>query len=297
MHAFEARRKQQGLDYSVGDDRSSFGRVFRDIGRESSSWPEEVVDLIDRKNWNVKRLRMPNGKTRRPKAYLSVDVTSKGNLALDWFPHRRGAYPFDYGDWMRWDNEWPIGGSSYPFNRIVFIHDFDSCFGKYSSDAFSEAEEYLAQAIRDLLDNIFRFLRRFVEVEVLNDLFLEYSEAESFLDREFLSVTIRDAAEYQREREEQKRQEWLAETFDERLGIKAEDLLRAFDAAGRKYAPTARRLSPSLRRGATLSSEKIKRLLKRLRSEFPELYNSVLGDANRAEQPGDIVELNRYRRK
>ena len=155
----------------------------------------------------------------------------------------------------------------------------------------------MAGAIRDLLDNIFRFLRRFIAVEVLNDLFLEYSEAESFLDREFLGVTIRDAAEYQRELEERKRQEWLAETFDERLGIEAEDLLRAFDAAGRKYAPTARRLSPSLRRGATLSGEKVKRLLERLRSEFPELYNLVLGDANRAEQPGNIVELDRYRKE
>lgn len=169
MLASEAMRRQRGNNYSVGEDRTLFGTVLRDVARASSSWPEEVVSLLDRKNWNIERLRMPNGEFRRPKAYLSVEVTVKGNLALDWFP-RRTALTFDNGDWIRWSNEWPIGGHSYPMNRILFIHDFDSCFGKWASEPFGEAEEYLAEAIRGLLQDIFRFLRHFIEVEILKRL-------------------------------------------------------------------------------------------------------------------------------
>ena len=69
--AYEAMREQRGATYSIDNDQRSFATIWRDVAHAFQSWPDQVVPLVDTGNWNV-------NPPRRPKAYLSVHITDKG---------------------------------------------------------------------------------------------------------------------------------------------------------------------------------------------------------------------------
>lgn len=141
------------------------------------------MNLLKHENWRISRLRQKDGTLRKPKIYLHVELTSKGNLALNWYPEI-SFFQLGETDWIYWNDQWPIGGTGLPSNRLLMIHDF---IYRSSKNVYDKAETYLLEALLELLKQIYRFLENFLEVVLLDDLYLEYEENKDFLKRKLMS--------------------------------------------------------------------------------------------------------------
>jgi hypothetical protein len=140
-----SRRRGFYHKYDIYEDDKPFGIVFRDILYELLHWPFHAAEILYINNWRLVRLLNDDGLLRKPKVYLSLDVTSKDNLALDWYPAIPRPLSLENTDWVRWDNEWPIGGGpNLPFNRILFLHMFGFYCNEYrSKQRYDKAEQHL----------------------------------------------------------------------------------------------------------------------------------------------------------
>ena len=124
---------------SIRNDRYPRHKIIREIADEFNSWEYGVLELIDLRNWNLNNLvlekpdRYVRGEMhyesniRNPKAYFELFITSKGNLALDWYPYNPNfpGLAKEKWDWTHWDNKWPVGGTHLPFNRVFMIRGFE----------------------------------------------------------------------------------------------------------------------------------------------------------------------------
>lgn len=79
-------------------------------------------------------------------------------------------------------------------------------------------------------------------------------------------MSIQNVAERQRRIEDDKKQAWLKDTFT-KLSCKPEKLLQTFVEYDEKYAPTGRVFK--------ITAEKTKRLVEKLKAEYPEIYHKV----------------------
>ncbi len=195
-----------------------------------------VQRLLDINNWNLSKLVNGDGKYRKPTVYLKVDITSKDNLVLDWFPTLTShIFSNGEGDFIRWSGMRPIGG--LPDNRIVMIREFNNLNPRWrEATSYTESEQLLIEGVNQHLKEIYRFLDDFFEVNVENDLYLTYT-GEKWSDGKLTGVAIRNVRQVKCEAEKLAHEQWPNDTFEKGLGISVEAFLEAFRDAGYAYSP------------------------------------------------------------
>jgi len=195
--------------------------------------------LINIDNWNLSRLITERGKYRKPKVRLAVDITSKDNLVLDWYPVTGDFYSDDAGDFLRWSDQWPIGGGRLPDNRIVMIREFDNLNPQWrKSETYGESEQLLVEGVREHLRDVYRFLGTLFDITLETDLYLTYRK-EKWSDEKLTEVAVRNVKEVRREAERQAHEDWPRKIFDEGLGISVDAFLEIFRDAEYKYTSAA----------------------------------------------------------
>lgn len=247
LFAYQERQKElRGKDPLNKLDR--FARTFLSLQEAADTWHENCIELISHENWLVDK----------PLAYLRVDLTSRGNLYLEWYPTE---FPIEdyFGDWKHWSDFRPI--MEQPKNRILFIKGFARFLGCVQEDS----HKWLCRAAEDLIKTVVRFISSFIEVNLVTNLYID--QPKDFKIRDFSAhVSVQNVAERNQRIEEEKKEAWLKDTFA-KLDCEPEELLRTFVECGEKYAPTGRFFK--------ISAEKTKRLVERLKKEYPDIYYKV----------------------
>lgn len=263
---FREKETKRPFDSYEGDD--AFSKCIYDLQNSLTTWPNEVISLLDVYNWNLQRLTN-EGKLRKPKAYLLLEVTTKDNLVLDWYPDKPAQNYLHETDFRYWSSYWQP--TSMPDNRILMIHGFDHLL-PYNKPA-RHSIKYLLEAIREHIHDIIRILKQLIDVELVSDMYLEYSplpipkgKSPTSVERKELVtcrvLSVKEIADI----EEQK---WFKNTFSE-MGISAEDFLEMFWEAGGKYSRFAKKLKEKGVKG--VGEVTAKQIIERLKSSFSELY-------------------------
>ena len=280
--ALEYKKKEYGRAYDVDNERGYFSTVYRDILDAIVSWHSQTVDLISFKYWRIENLRKKDGTLRKPKAYFRTEITAKGNFVLNWYP-TDGSFFREKGDWSYWDDQWPAGSTTLPFNRILMIHDFEYLYHKHHDKSFDQSDDYLLQALQDVIREIYTFLNNFIEVIKLEELYLEYAEGARFSDKKLIGCRIRNVSDVRKESVERSRKEWLHKTFDNILVISPEQFLETFKEAGMKFATTAKLISVTSKKKVT--SATVKSTVLQLYNQHPDIYDRVLSAPPPGAQP------------
>lgn len=258
-------RKPIDFNNDIIEYQSGYGQLYRSVMSSLTEWPLNVNNLININNWRFNRLITDDNKIRKPKAVLSMYVSPKENLILEWrpaLPYR--PYELEESDWLRWDDVWYAGRP--PSNRILQLR----CFGDYLyAKSYNKAEQELMEAIRGVIDLIKSFLKRYIDYEMNSDLYYDYDNHVGN-DRKLLRIRLLNVKELEEEQKEQ----WLINTFDERLKVTAIEFLEIYKSSGLKYATTARILGNNISMNVT--NEKVKSLIYKLYEEYPGVYDEVL---------------------
>ena len=257
-------------------------KIIDEVSRGFDSWEYNVDELIDTRNWNYDNLELDQPQyfvrggmyykstIRKPKAYFRLFITSKGNLALDWYPYNpEFPKPIEKTDWIQWDNSWPIGGTHYPFNRVMMIRGFDMLLYRPKKKPYKKLDMYIIEATKELIGKIYTFLERFIEIEKTTDLYLEYKG--DHMARKLIDCSIRNVKEAVQEAAVQAKMKWITDTCSE-FNSSPKKFLEVFKENGFKYAPAARAVSG---KSATMTANKVKKLVREI-YDFPEIYDSVL---------------------
>lgn len=238
--------------------------LFQSVSQWVSEWPYFANNILNMDNWRLTNLVTEDGQLRKPKAFLELAISGRGNLSLDWYPSIPIPHNLENTDWLRWEN---IASSGYiPFNRIIFIREF----GYYiDNESYNKAEQYLLQAVKGMIDNIYEVLGKCIDIQILNNIYLDYLNAGTSA-AQLIGCRIRDIKEVKEEEKEL----WLRRTFNEGLRVSPKEFLEIYKSSEMKYAPTARKLS--FKTQTPVSTDKIKKLINKLYHEFPRVYDEVL---------------------
>ena len=275
---YHLRKARRGLD-DLGDQ--TLTTVIHEIRDQLEWWPHQALNLVDTRNWRMDEL-LEEGKQRKPRIYLSVQITRRQNLALDWFP-RQVLDPSFSGppEFVHWSDGWPAGSQHLPFNRLVMIREFGHLrraergrFGRAADRKLhAEALEHTLRATRKLLEEVRDFTARVCNVRVRNWLYLETLE-----ESRRRPWRISDAEDEKSRVEALRRAEWRAKRIEQRFGFSAEELIRAFRKTGGHARETAELLQPQCSTGVVITPEVVRRLSERLYTEHVELWDSFCPD-------------------
>ena len=294
--AYRELLKIEGPNWSLYDGGGFHSETFTEIVSALTGWPFGVEELVDQDNWNFANLQEEDGVNwRGPRAYFDLSITSRGNLALDWYPTK----PFQRNpnlketDWTRWDSAWRQG-DYLPFNRVFMIRGFNRLLFRFDGKTYDKIDEYLFEAIDRLITTIYTFLSYFIEAEEVTKLYLEYQDVEEHqirrIKRKFIGAEIRMVEEVERERAVKKKLGWISDRCQE-FGISPQEFLEIFKTNEMKYAPTARQISTET---ANLSPNRVKKLVCEL-YDFPEIYDPVLSQAPPGVKPrrkrGEVIKV------
>ena len=187
--ALQQRAREMGKGYDPATDPSDFPKIYQDIETAANSWFLNSIRIVDIGNWRFKNLIKMDGSTiriKKPQLLLSVEITSRGDLTLSWYPvsvHKTAnyremgdnsqsgaeypdSYEYSYGDWLVWDCQ-QDPGEEWRHNAIIQIRHFAKLIGVNGErKSLPKSEQYLLKALKSLLDNIFGFLEQLVEVEI-----------------------------------------------------------------------------------------------------------------------------------
>jgi hypothetical protein len=256
-------------------------KIIREVSRKFDSWEYNIDELIDTIGWNFENLTLDQPQhfatsgmyykstTRKPKAYFQLFITSKGNLALDWYPYNpEFSKPLEKTDWIHWDNSWPRN-SSLPFNRIFMVRGFDILLYRSTKKPYSKLDMYIIEAVKELTGKIYTFLNRFVEIEKITGLYLKYKG--DHMDRKLIDCKIRNVKKAAQEAAVKAKMKWITDICSQ-FNISPKKFLKVFKENDFKYAPTAKAVST---KSPTLTANKVKKLVREI-YDFPEIYDSVL---------------------
>jgi hypothetical protein len=307
LEAYQEIIKKNGTAKSIYDIDGYQARLMREIFSVVTDWPFGAQELVDARNWNIENLKDERylGGLRRPGAYFDIFITSKGNLALDWYPTKDRLINPDMRmtDWVRWDYQWPIGGGNYnlPFNRVFMIRDFEIFnYWVNHEKSIERIDEYLAKAVESLIDHIYSYLRDFVDVIELTRLYLKHKEEKQAQRRgreiAFAGFEIGNVEEVEKERTAKKKKKWIDDICREFLTT-PEEFLKEFKANEMMYALTAKKFSNKSKK---LSLARTKKLVLEL-YDFPEIYDSVLDQPppgiQTTDQKGQIIPVSFSKKK
>lgn len=277
--------------------------IVGSLESETDAWAYNVAELIDIRNWNLKNLSLKKPETfmrdgipyesyvRKPKAYFELRITQRGNLVLDWFPWNpncRKLHLYET-DWIKWDDQWPEGSLHYPFNRALMIHDFKNISAPKEGKPFNKLDNFILGAIKDLVDLIYLFLDRFIEIEKITDLYFDFKG--EYVHRRLINYEIRNVREAEAELRFKKCIAWITDTCAQ-FTTTPKKVLESFKANDMNYAATASALSPPQK---TLSPEKLKKLVHEI-YKHPGIYDPILDCPPPGAEPrkngAEIINVN-----
>lgn len=296
QRALAAKQKEYSRSptYELDNDRSVFSTVYQELSYSVTNWMFNIDSLINIDNWNLSKLVNEHGKYRKPRVRLVVDITSKDNLVLDWYSVPDSHYLEDEGDFLRWSNQWPIGGGQLPDNRIVMIREFNNLNPPWrDSETYGEPEQLLVEGVQEHLKDVYRFLGSIFDVSIETDLYLTYKK-EKWADEKLTEVAVRNVKEVKREAERQTHEEWPRKTFDEGLGISVDAFLEAFRDAEYKYNPAADLLK---QKQVKISRDRVRKLIQQLYNDYPNLYDkycTVPPQGLAARAKGKIISIDSW---
>lgn len=295
----------QGISFeSIRNDRYPRYKIIDQISSLFEEWQYNVDELLDIRNWKLDKLSLDRpvifrrrniyyeSRIRNPKAYFDLSFTSKSNLALDWYPSNPyqplSPTPPDDSDWLHWDNQWSPGSHTLPFNRVLMISDFGPIMNRLQKGSYDRIDQYIAEAVFRLIREIYVFLDRFIEIEKITDLYIDYAQ-----DRrrgKLIDCRIRSVKEAEKEKRLKQKEKWI-ESICEEFGVTPKSFLKTFKKNGLKYAPTCRKISTATSR---MTPHKAKKLVREL-YHFPQIYDSVLkvpppGIESRSEG-GEVINV------
>lgn len=298
----EARFEDLAGEYDGTNERGFFEDAFRDLVDGESGWWDGAHQLFDLSNWNWRKLKTVKNGVRKPRVTLVVDVTSKQNLVLEWFPRTEGVKDqFEYFvgeccynveedyDFLTFSSLRPIAAD--PDNRILMIRGLGGVYsfqkdtdGNYNR-FYKRSEQLLIEMADALLRDVQRSLSEVFDVILRNNLYLKY-DSENWQTRRLISWDIRSVKEIEAENKAAAKAKWLKETF-EIVGLSADEFLRIFESTGRQYSPTERALE---KRNVMLSRQRIKTLTNRLYDDYPELYQSCCSGPPQGRELPSVTE-------
>lgn len=280
--------KEEGRHYKIDEDHRAFATVYDNIGHALESWPSYILDMLNIRYWRIASLRQPDGSLRKPRIFLNVEITSKDNLVLEWFPWPIRHYDLENTDWLYWSDNRPPG-SGMTANRIIMIHDFRTIQYPYQRP-FKHSETYVFEALHHLLKLIYDFLGTFFDVTFCDNLYLEYDDPPHWSDRKLRQVRIRKVEDVEREREQTRRDHWFKQTF-ERLKISPEQLLLLLKNNEMKLTKTVKDLR--IDHSAKIGETALKTILTTLYQDFPVVYDKILSEPPKGVSPRiqKVVEL------
>ena len=198
--------------------------IIDELSHESRSWWFNVDELIDVRNWNLNNLTLEKPDTyvrgniyyksyiRKPKAYFELSITTKNNLVLDWYPYNPTSTirSLERTDWIHWDNQWPQSGHHLPFNRVLMIRDLGRINKGYKRKKYDKIDRFMIKWVKGIINDIYTFLDRFIEIEKITDLYLQYKDGHR--RDKLVSCEIRNVREAEKEFELQKKMQWIDDT-------------------------------------------------------------------------------------
>ena len=275
----EVLEKRKRINAKGGKDSFPAGSPYphatkiKDLIASIASWPVRVHDLAGVQNWNIDRVLTIDG-IRKPKAHLSVGLTDKGNLILEWYPDWPPAdnYQMSDTDFRSWSRSSPRP----PMNRIITVRDMWTMIGPQRKP-LTEPGRLFLQVLSRHLESVIGEIGHFVNARVESSLYLTYEDGEEGVDKE----GIRRRAEVQQAdilaTEEiicRKNLKWLHTTFDA-LKISPETFLTIFKEADYRYYRAAQVCKKNEIR---ISPDQTKKFAIRLYKDFNSLYNEYCSD-------------------
>jgi hypothetical protein len=222
------------------------------------------VEIINVRNWRIDNLMDERGTLHKPRIYLGVEITSKDNLVLEWYPWARRTLTLEQTDWTRWTDLSPIG--EMPWNRIIQLNRFGRLMHRAHLGQLTEAQKNLLLAAESLLQLIYDFLGSIAQVNITRDLHLDRPGKGASIT----GARIMTPDEIAKERRHADALKWFRKTFDERLHpLTAGNLLRIFRENGMKASRVSNVLKS--RYLIDIGQNALGSILARLQSQFPEL--------------------------
>ena len=257
--------------------------IVRELSHESTTWGFNTTELIDVRNWNLNSLDLENPKLyirynmpyevnfRKPKAYFELFLTSQDNLVLDWYPYDpKSPRRSTVSDWSHWDNRWQDGGY-LPFNRILMLRKVEHILIGYKGKRYDKIDQFILRWIKHLIDEIYSYLERFIEIVKITDLYLEYKEDQPRILDKIVGCEIKNVKKAEKEIKLQKKMKCITDTCS-KVKISPNQFLKVFNEKGMKFAPTANAIAT---KSAKLSASMVKKLAIELYG-FPEIYDSII---------------------
>jgi hypothetical protein len=296
---------KMGLTFeSIRNGRYPRHKIIDQVSSLFEGWQYNVDELIDIRNWKSDKLTLDKpeqfrrgnidyeSRIRKPKAFFDLSFTGKENLVLDWYP-RNPYSPLlpnasDESDWLHWENAWSPGSHTLPFNRILMISEFNPIMGRLQEGSYDRIDQYIAEAVCKLINEVYVFLDRFIEIEKITELYIEYAGARR--PDKITDCRIRNVKEAEAEKMLTRKQKWIEDTCKE-FGITPKKFLKAFKKNRLKYAPTCRTISTESSR---MTSNRAKKLVRAL-YHFPKLYDPVLDQPPPGIEPrskgGEVISV------
>lgn len=257
--------------------RNPRASVLRDLERFIAHIPHDIHYLMDVRQWRLEALRERDPYMAKPRIELQLDITSKGNLILRWYP--LGAYNHFYrgqdatkSDFS--DSVATLADNLYagqrPDNELLFVHQFRE-LGNELADTSEKGDvaRLLAFATFAAACEWERFLHH--SFEVSKGSWFDFIEINGLVIDWVLYDVQQRAAEQERE--------WIA-GFQAQYGISPTLFLSTYAQfrGWSKHEATTKKLKEL---GFKMTPGTVRELTERIRDKHPALWSeaSITDDA------------------
>lgn len=156
-----------------------FSKVLREILTAANGWTRSIRSLTLMQNFKINKLIVEcdhhGAYLRKPVAFLEINITTRDNLVMDWFPNVNGQTDLGDGDFISCTSSpcqsWPKAG-----NRIFIIRQFNdlletTCDHEYIiNDPDLASNRLLLKATQVLIDKIHRHISEYCDPHLINSI-------------------------------------------------------------------------------------------------------------------------------
>lgn len=241
---------------------------------------ENLPNLFDLNNWNLEKLfDSEKGRYRKPKITLYFEVTSKGNLALEWLPYgHSGSFNEDIKDtdFTKFSFKKPyFDFYTGPWNRLFLIKEFSSFMRV--TERRPKVFSFLWELVESLIAYVKNTLSDVVDFEFKNHIVIEYKDRKNFLlEQEVKSVDILGDDELRLRKREKEKNEWINQWLKQGMGLKPNQIVQAYIKNDQVLSKAAKELLSKANDGAKLSPAKLKSYLLKLAQFDPDTLGKKL---------------------